>query len=151
MSAHTARRPKAFTPYGCRASRSAVDALAVAIVQTYHKRRGTAARITGALLTDVVAAFPSFAIGCFLRKMRGMGRDENLARWTGGFVRNRKVIISVDGQDGGSLEVIRDPLEGPPTGLAHFAGPLRHLHRRHEPRQSRGRWGIAGVSHSSTT
>ena len=35
-----------------------------------------------------------------LRKMRGAGVDECLVGWTDSFIRDRRVIMSVDGQDG---------------------------------------------------
>ena len=54
---------------------------------------------------DVAAAFPSVARGCLLRKMRNMGLDECLVRWTDSFMRDRQVIMSVDGQDGKPMEV----------------------------------------------
>ena len=64
--------------YGYRMGRSAVDAVGVAIAQTQEAwSRGY---ITGALLMDVAAAFPSVARGCLLRKMRGAGLNECLAR-----------------------------------------------------------------------
>ena len=64
--------------YGCRAGRSAVDAVGVtmALVQEAWGRR----RIVGALLVDVTAAVPSLARGYLLRKMREAGLDENLAQ-----------------------------------------------------------------------
>ena len=60
--------------YGCRMGRSAVDAVGVTITRTQEAwSRGC---ITGALLMDVAAAFPSVARGCLLRKMRNAGLDE---------------------------------------------------------------------------
>ena len=47
---------------------------------------------------DVAAAFPSVARGCLLRKMRAMGIDEDLVGSTDSFMRDRRVIMSVDGQ-----------------------------------------------------
>ena len=81
--------------YRCRVRRSAVDAVGVAISQTQEAwKRG---QITGALILDVAAAFPSVARGCLFRKMRAMGIDENLVDWTDSFMRDRRVIMSVDG------------------------------------------------------
>ena len=90
---------KGFHPgqYGCRAGRSAVDPVGVTIAQVQEAwGRGC---IDGALLMDVAAAFPSVARGCLLRKMREAGLDENLVRWIDSFMRDRRVIMSVDGQD----------------------------------------------------
>ena len=53
------------------------------------------------LLVDVAAAFPSVARGCLLRKVRGMG----LVRWTDSFMRDRRVIMSIGGQDGEPMSV----------------------------------------------
>ena len=69
--------------------------------------------IIGALLMDVTAAFPSVARGCLLRKMRRAGLDECLEKWTDSFMHDRKVIMSVDGQDGELVSVTT----GLPRGL----------------------------------
>lgn len=83
--------------YGCRARRSAVDAVAIMIAQTQEAwRQG---RIVGALLVDVAAAFPSVARGCRPRKMRNIDIDENLVEWINSFMRDRKVIMSIGGQE----------------------------------------------------
>ena len=65
------------------------------------------------------------ARGCRLRKMYGMGLSECLVRWTDSFTRDRRVIMSVDGQGGGEY------VDVPPTGLANLAGTLRYLHYQH--------------------
>ena len=89
--------------YGCRSQRSAVDAVGVVIAQTQEAwRRGC---IVGALLMNVAAAFPSVARGYLLRKMRDRQIDECLVRWTDSFMRDLRVIMSVDGQDSGPMEV----------------------------------------------
>lgn len=46
-------------------------------------------RITGALLMDAAAAFPSVARGYLLRKMHNMGLGESLVEWTDSFMRER--------------------------------------------------------------
>ena len=53
--------------YGCRAQRSAVDAVAVAVAQA--QGAWSQGRVAGALLMGVAAAFPGVARG-LLRKMR---------------------------------------------------------------------------------
>ena len=64
--------------YGCRAGRSVVDAVGVAIALTQEAwGRG---RVTGALLMDVAAAFSRVARGFVLQKVRNMELDENLVR-----------------------------------------------------------------------
>ena len=62
---------------------------------------------------DVEAAFPSVASGCLLRKMRKAGLDENLVRWTDSFMRGRRVIMSVEGQDGEPVSVTTREEGGP--------------------------------------
>ena len=54
---------------------------------------------------DVAAAFPSVVRGCLLQKIRQWGIDEYLVRWTDSFMRNRQVIMSVDGQDSEPINV----------------------------------------------
>ena len=56
--------------------------------------------ITGALLMDVAAAFPSMARECLLRKMREARIDGYLVRQMDSFMQERRVIMSLDGQDG---------------------------------------------------
>lgn len=71
VSAHCEATP-GFHPgqYGCRAGRSAVDAVAVAIAQTQEAwGRG---RVTGALLVDIAVAFPSVS---------GAASSERCATW----------------------------------------------------------------------
>lgn len=70
---------------------------------------------------DVAAAFPSVARGCLLRKMRNMGLNENLVRWTNSFMRDRKVFMNVGGQDGEPLEVTRGLPQGSPISPDLFA------------------------------
>ena len=81
--------------YGRRSSRSAVDAVGVVIAQTQEAWRHGC--VVGALLINMAAAFPSVARGCVLRKIRDRGINECLVAWTDSFMRNRRVIMSVDG------------------------------------------------------
>ena len=76
--------------------------------------------IAGALLMDVAAAFPSVARGCLLRKMRNAGVDECLVRWTGSFMQGRKVVMSVDGQEG-EMSVTTGLPQGSPVSPVLFA------------------------------
>ena len=50
-------------------------------------------------MMGAAAAFPSVARGCLLRKMKNTGIDENLVDWADSFMRDRRVIMSVDGRD----------------------------------------------------
>ena len=99
--------------YSCRVKRLAVDAVGIVIAETQEAwRRGG---IAGAFLMDVAAAFPSVARGCLLRKMRGMGLGGFLVQWTDSFMRDRRVIMSVDGQDGEPMDVMMGLPQGSPV------------------------------------
>ena len=56
-------------------------------------------------MMDVAAAFPSLARGCLLRKLRAMEVDENLVDWVNSFMKERKVVMSVDGQEGEAVNL----------------------------------------------
>ena len=86
--------------------------MAKAIAQT--KKAWGRGRITGTLLMDVAAAFPSVARGCLLRKMRNMGLEENLVEWMDSFMSDSRVIMSIDGQDDGPREVTTGLPQGSP-------------------------------------
>ena len=124
--------------YGCRTRRSAVDAVGVVIAQTQEAwKRGC---IVGALLMDVAAAFPSVARGCLLQKMRQRGIDECLVRWTDSFMRNRRVIMSVDGQDSEPIDVTTGLPQGSPISPVLFAIYIADIHQAVEDKteQCRG-------------
>lgn len=70
---------------------------------------------------DVAEAFPSVAGGYLFRKMRAAGLDENLVRWTDSFMRDRKVIMSVDRQDSEPTSVTTGLPQGSPISPALFA------------------------------
>ena len=116
--------------YGCRTSRSAVDAVGVAIAQVQEAwKRGI---IAGALLMDVAAAFPSVARGCLLRKMRNARVDECLVRWTDSFMHDRRVIMSIDGQDGEEMGVNTGLPQGSPVSPVLFALYIAEIHEAAE-------------------
>ena len=77
------------------AGRGVTVGVAIAHIQDAWKR----GKVAAALLMDVAAAFPSVARGCLIRKMRRMQVDENLVQWVNSFMGDRRVILSVDGQD----------------------------------------------------
>ena len=112
--------------YGCRAQRSAVDPVGVVIAQT--QEAWSQGRVVGALLMDVAAAFPSVARGCLLRKMRNMHLDEDLVRWTDSFMRDRRVYLSVDGQDSSPMEVTTGLPRGSPISPVLFAIYIADVH-----------------------
>ena len=77
---------------------------------------------------DVAAAFPSVARGCLLRKMRAMGIDEDLVGWTDSFMCDRRVIMSVGGQDDDPREVTTGLPQGSPISPALFAIYIADIH-----------------------
>ena len=56
-----------------------------------------------------------------MRNMRRAGKDECLVWWTDSFTRDRRVIRSVDGQDGEPMEVTTGLPPGSPISPALFA------------------------------
>ena len=88
----------------------------------------------GALMMDVAAAFPSVARGCLLRKMRSMELDENLVEWVDSFMKGRKVVMSVDGQEGEAKEVATGLPQGSPVSLVLFALYMADIHKEVEGR-----------------
>ena len=77
---------------------------------------------------DVAAAFPSVARGCLLRMMRAMGIGEDLVGWADSFMRDRRVIMSVDGQDDDPREVTTGLPQGSPISPALFAIYMADIH-----------------------
>ena len=78
---------------------------------------------------DVAAAFPSVARGCLLRKMRNARVDECLVRWTDSFMCDRRVIMSVDGQDGEEMGVTTGLPQGSPASPVLFALYIAEIHQ----------------------
>ena len=78
---------------------------------------------------DVAAAFPSVARGRLLRKMRAMSIDECLVAWVDSFMSDRRVIMSVDGQDGEPMDVTTDLPQGSPISPVHFAIYIADIHQ----------------------
>ena len=103
-----------------------MDTVGVAIAQVQDGwERGV---IAGVQLMDVAAAFPSVARGCLIRKVRSVGLDECLVGWADSFMRDQRVIMSVDGQDGEGIGVTTGLPQGSPVCC-----PSRHLHCRDSP------------------
>ena len=118
--------------YGCRPQRSSVDAVGLATARTQEAwSRG---RITGALLMDVAAAFPSVVRGCLLQKMRNARIGEDLVRWTDSFMRDRMVIMSVDGQDRPPMQVTTGLPQGSSVSPVLFNLYIGEIHGAVEQR-----------------
>jgi len=70
-------------------------------VEEVWERGNTAA----VLLMDVKGAFPHVAKGNLIKKMEEMGFEADLVRWVESFMEERKVIMSMDGKEGDSMDV----------------------------------------------
>ena len=92
----------------------------------------------------VAAAFPSVARGCLLRKMRNAKIDECLVRWTDSFMRGRRVIMSLDSQDGEEMPVSTNLPQGSPASPALLAIYIAEIHQTVESRVEDSR-GISSV------
>ena len=78
---------------------------------------------------DVAGAFPSVARGCLLRKMRNARVDECLVHWTDSFMRDRRVIMSIDGQEGEEMGVTTGLPQGSPVSPVLFALYIAEIHQ----------------------
>ena len=56
------------------------------------------------------------------------GMDENLVRWTDSFMRDRRVIMSVDGQDGEPISITTGLPQGSPISPVLFALYIADIH-----------------------
>ena len=79
-------------------------------------------------MMDVAAAFPSVARGCLLRKLRTMKVDENLVSWVDSFMRERKVVMSIDGQESEAKEVETGLPQGSPVSPVLFTAYMADIH-----------------------
>ena len=88
--------------FGCRRIRSAIDAVGRLMkrVEEAWERGNTVA----VLLMDVKGAFPHVAKGNLIQRIEEMGFEADLVRWVESFMEERKVIMSMDGKEGDSLD-----------------------------------------------
>lgn len=75
-----------------------------------------------------------------------MGLDGRLVRWTDSFMRNRRIIMSVDGQDDEPMDVTTGLPQGSPVSLVLFPIYIAEVYGAVEARLR-----TAGVSPSWTT
>ena len=80
---------------------------------------------------------PKRGPGLPVRKMRDMGLDECLVKWTDSFMRGRRVTMSVDGQEGEPMEVTMGLQQGSPISPVLFAIYIAEIHRAVEDENSR--------------
>jgi len=128
--------------FGCRKRRSAIDA-----VERLMKRveeawgRGNTAAV---LLMDVKGAFPHVAKGNLIKRMEEMGFEADLVRWVESFMEERKVIMSMDGKEGDSMDVEMGVPQGSPLSPVLFVIYLSGLFGRVEENEKE--CGSEGIS-----
>ena len=91
---------------------------------------------------DVAAAFPSVSRACLLNKLRAAHLDEDLVCWTYSFMRDRRVVMSVDGQDGPPMAVTIGLPQGSPVSPVLFGIYIADVHKAVENRDP----GCRGIS-----
>ena len=74
--------------------------------------RGNTAAV---LLMDVKGAFQHVAKGNLIKRMEEMEFEANLVRWVESFMEDRKVIRSMDGKEGDSMDVETGVPQGSPA------------------------------------
>jgi len=105
--------------------------------------RGNTAAV---LLMDVKGAFPHVAKGNLIKRMEDMGFEANLVRWVESFMEERKVIMSMDGKEGDSMDVETAVPQGSPVSPVLFVIYLSGLFGQVENKEEEcGREGISFV------
>jgi len=128
--------------FGCRKRRSAIDAVGRLMkrVEEAWGRGNTAA----VLLMDVKGAFPHVAKGNLIKRMEEMGFEADLVRWVESFMEERKVIMSMDGKEGDSMDVETGVPQGSPVSPVLFVIYLSGLFNRVEEKEEE--CGSEGIS-----
>jgi ribonuclease HI len=128
--------------FGCRKRRSAIDAVGRLMkrVEEAWERGNTAA----VLLMDVKGAFPHVAKGNLIKRMEEMGFEADLVRWVESFMEERKVIMSMDGKEGDSMDVETGVPQGSPVSPVLFVIYLSGLFGRVEEKEEE--CGSEGIS-----
>jgi len=128
--------------FGCRKRRSAIDAVGRLMkrVEEVWGRGNTAA----VLLMDVKGAFPHVAKGNLIKRMEEMGFEADLVRWVESFMEERKVIMSMDGNEGDSMDVETGVPQGSRVSPVLFVIYLLGLFGRVEEQE--GECGSEGIS-----
>jgi len=126
--------------FGCRKRRSAIDAVGRLMkrVEEAWGRGNTAA----VLLMDVKGAFPHVAKGNLRRRMEEMGFEADLVRWVESFMEERKVIMSMDGKEGDSMDVEMGVPQGSPVSpvlfVIYLSGLFGQVEKKEEECGSEG-------------
>jgi len=128
--------------FGCRKRRSAID-----VVGRLMKRVAEAwgrGNTTAVLLMDVKGAFPHVAKGNLIKRMEEMGFEADLVRWVESFMEDRKVIMSMDGKEGDSMDVEMGVPQGSPVSPVLFVIYLSGLFGQVEEKEKE--CGSEGIS-----
>jgi hypothetical protein len=105
--------------FGSRKGRSAIDAAAI-IVDRAHAA-WTNGHITGLLLMDIKAAFPSVAKGRLVNLMKARQMDGDRIRWTERFLSERTVEMVIEGNAMERHPVEAEVPQGSPVSPILFA------------------------------
>jgi hypothetical protein len=97
------------------------------------------------LLMDVKRAFPHLAKGNLIERMEEMGFETNLVRWVESFMEERKVMMSMDGKEGGRMDMQTGVRQGSPVSPVHFIIYLLGLFSEVEKQEERESEGISFV------
>ena len=126
--------------YGFRPQSSAVDAVEPAMART--QTAWSQGKMVGALMTDVSAAFPSVARDCLIRSMKDLGLDDDLIQWTDSFMRDRRIIMNINGQIGDPEKIMTGLPQGSPVSPVLFGIYISGVHGEVQCKVQ----GVAGIS-----
>jgi len=94
------------------------------------------------LLMDVKGAFPHVAKGNLIKRMEEMGFEADLVRWVESFMEDRKVIMSMDGKEGDSMDVETGVPQGSPVSpvlfVIYLSGLFGQVEKKEEECGSEG-------------
>jgi len=105
--------------FGSRKKRSAIDAAAITVDRAHAVWKED--NITGVLLLDIKAAFPSVARGRLIHAMKAKKIDGDLIRWTESFHSERTVKMVIEGNVVESHPVEAGLPQGSPVSPILFA------------------------------
>jgi hypothetical protein len=105
--------------FGSRKGRSAIDAAAIMVDKAHAA--WTNGDITGVLLMDIKAAFPSVAKGRLVNEMKVKRMDGDLIRWTESFLSERTVEMIIEGNAMERHPVEAEIPQGSPVSPILFA------------------------------
>jgi len=128
--------------FGCRKRRSAIDTIGRMMnkVEEAWERGNTAA----VLLMDIKRAFLHVVKGNVIKRIKEMGFEADLVRWVKSFMEERKVIMSMDGKEGNSMDVETEVPQGSPVSPVLFILYLSGLFGQVENKEKES--GSEGIS-----